>query len=204
MWKYVSGIIILFLGLTYLFPHAWARLSSSAGSSKFQENLQKTGNVESGLLRAILTGAALGPVFSSCSPTYSLLLATVFPVSFLQGIAYTLVYALGLALMLLLIARGGQELIKKIRPLADEQGAFRRGLGAVLVLVAVMIVTGGDKVLETKLIAVFNINNIEQGILEKVLPPAPGLFNSSYHVFSPLLQRRGVGGEAKEGEFAEN
>lgn len=171
VWTYVSGGIVLFLGLTYLFPHTWARITSSAGSSKFQENLQRTGNVESGLLRAILTGAALGPVFSSCSPTYSLLLATVFPVSFIQGIGYTAVYAVGLSLMLLLIARGGQKLIKKIRPLADESGIFRRSLGAILVVVAIVIMTGFDKTLETKLIASFNINNIEQGILEKILPP---------------------------------
>ncbi|MFZ2255357.1 MAG: hypothetical protein WAW59_04920 [Patescibacteria group bacterium] len=48
------------------------------------------------MLRAIITGAALGPVFSTCSPTYTLLLATVFPVSLVAGIGYTLVYALGL------------------------------------------------------------------------------------------------------------
>lgn len=171
VWTYVSGGIVLFLGLTYLFPHTWARITSSAGSSKFQENLQRTGNVESGFLRAILTGAALGPVFSSCSPTYSLLLATVFPVSFIQGVGYTAVYAVGLSLMLLLIARGGQKLIKRIRPLADESGIFRRALGAILVLVAIVIMTGIDKTLETRIIAGFNINNIEQGILEKILPP---------------------------------
>lgn len=173
VWTYVSGSIVLFLGLTYLFPHTWARITSSAGSSKLQENLQRTGNVESGLLRAILTGAALGPVFSSCSPTYSLLLATVFPVSFIQGIGYTTIYALGLSLMLLLIARGGQKLIKKIRPLADESGIFRRSLGVILVVVAIIIMTGADKILETKLIASFNVNTIEQRILEKILPPSP-------------------------------
>lgn len=120
IWTYVSGGIVLFLGLTYLFPHAWSRISSRAGSSVFQENLGKTAHLQ-GYLRPILTGAALGPVFSSCSPTYSLLLATVFPVSFLQGVGYTLVYALGLSLILLLIARGGQKFIQRIRPLSDER-----------------------------------------------------------------------------------
>ncbi len=104
VWKYLSGLIVLFLGLTYLFPHAWSRISSRAGSSKSRLYLERAGNVRSGTLRAVLTGASLGPVFSSCSPTYSLLLATVFPVSFLQGMAYTFVYALGLSAMLLAIS----------------------------------------------------------------------------------------------------
>ncbi len=64
--------------------------------------------MSSPVLRAILTGAALGPVFSTCSPTYALLLATVFPVSFISGIIYTLIYALGLSLILVLIILGGR------------------------------------------------------------------------------------------------
>lgn len=171
VWTYVSWAIIFFLGLTYVFPHAWARISSHAGSSRLQENLQRTGNIESGTLRAILTGAALGPVFSSCSPTYSLLLATVFPVSFIQGIGYTFVYATGLSLMLLLIARGWQKIIKKIRPFANEQGLFRKVLGVILILVAIFIITGFDKKLEAQIIMKFDIANLEQSIIEKILSP---------------------------------
>ncbi len=75
--------------------------------------------------------------------------------------------------MLLAIARGGQQLVRKIRPLADESGLFRRGLGAVLVLVAILISTGIDKDIEAILIGKFNINTFEQNILEKVLPASP-------------------------------
>ena len=51
-----------------------------------------------------MIGAALGPVFSSCSPTYALIVATVLPQSFLSGLFYISVYVIGLALMLLLVA----------------------------------------------------------------------------------------------------
>ena len=43
--------------------------------------------------------------------------------------------------MLLAIARSGQKLVRKIRPLADESGVFRRGLGAILIVVAILIST---------------------------------------------------------------
>ncbi len=74
------------------------------GFSRSNISLDHAQDIGSPLLRAIATGAALGPVFSTCSPTYSLLLATVFPVSFVAGIGYTLIYAIGLSLMLTIIA----------------------------------------------------------------------------------------------------
>jgi cytochrome c-type biogenesis protein len=83
-------------------------------------SLDRAQDIGSPVVRAIATGAALGPVFSTCSPTYSLLLATVFPVSLLAGIGYTLVYALGLALMLTIIAVGGRSIIARFRGIASE------------------------------------------------------------------------------------
>ena len=64
------------------------------GFGRSSVSLDHAQDIGSPVIRAIATGAALGPVFSTCSPTYSLLLATVFPVSFLSGIGYTLIYAL--------------------------------------------------------------------------------------------------------------
>jgi cytochrome c biogenesis protein CcdA len=72
-------------------------------------------------MRGIVTGAVLGPVFSTCSPTYSLLLATVFPVSLVAGIIYTFIYAIGLSLVLLAISVFGASLVRKLRVFADER-----------------------------------------------------------------------------------
>ena len=94
------------LGLVYLFPHAWSWVSTQLRFSQSATVLDKSQNISSSLFRAIATGAALGPVFSTCSPTYAFLLATIFPVSFVAGIGYTFIYALGLALMLMLVAIG--------------------------------------------------------------------------------------------------
>ena len=120
-WKYLSGVILLALGLVYIFPHAWTQISSQIFGSGANTRLDKAQDIESSTLRAIVTGAVLGPVFSTCSPTYSLLLATVFPVSFLSGVFYTLIYALGLSLVLLLISKFGSTLIRRLRIYADEK-----------------------------------------------------------------------------------
>lgn len=120
-WKYLSGVILLVLGLVYIFPHTWTQISSKVFGSGANVRLDKAQDIESSTLRAIVTGAVLGPVFSTCSPTYSLLLATIFPVSFLSGVFYTLIYALGLSLVLLLISQFGSTLIRKLRIYADEK-----------------------------------------------------------------------------------
>jgi cytochrome c biogenesis protein CcdA len=57
----------------------------------------------------IIVGASLGPVFSTCSPTYFLVLATVLPVSLALGVTYLLSYTIGLCLSLLVIAFVGQK-----------------------------------------------------------------------------------------------
>jgi hypothetical protein len=124
-------------------------------------------------MRAIVTGAVLGPVFSTCSPTYSLLLATVFPVSFISGIVYTLIYALGLSLVLLLISYFGSSLVRKLKIYADERGIFRNVLGLILAIVGLLIITGIDKKIQTAAIEIFDITSVEQGIIEKFLPSEP-------------------------------
>lgn len=158
-------MILILLGLVYVFPHTWIRLSSYVFGSRANTSLDKTQDISSPLWRAIITGAALGPVFSTCSPTYTLLLATVFPVSLLAGIGYTFVYALGLSLMLTLITIGGRSLIARLRWLADEQGRFRRFLGIVFLLIGLAIITGLDKRLESAVLSTWDIPAIETTVL---------------------------------------
>ena len=169
-WKYLSGVILLVLGLVYIFPHTWTQISARVFGSRANNSLDQAQNIESSTMRAIVTGAVLGPVFSTCSPTYSLLLATVFPVSFVSGIVYTLIYALGLSLVLLLISYFGSSLVRRLKIYADERGMFRKVLGLILAIVGLLIITGIDKKIETAAIEIFDITSVEQGIIERFLP----------------------------------
>ena len=65
------------------------------------------------MTKYVFMGFALGPVFSSCSPTYALILAIILPAGFVFGTIALISYILGLAFILLLIAAFGQKLIKK-------------------------------------------------------------------------------------------
>ena len=98
-----------------------------------------------GATGAILTGAALGPVFTSCSPLYAYVVVTVLPATFLHGMVLLLGYTLGLCGTLLAIALLGQRVIGAARWAADPHSWFRRSLGWVFVLVGIAIILGLDK-----------------------------------------------------------
>jgi cytochrome c biogenesis protein CcdA len=65
----------------------------------------------------------------------------VFPVSLAAGIGYTAVYALGLSLMLVIIAILGRSIIANLRIIADERSWFKRILGIIFILIGLMIIT---------------------------------------------------------------
>lgn len=149
VWQIISGAIIALLGITFVFPDAWERATARlnfSGKSTFL--LTKSGS-HKGIGGDILTGMALGPVFNSCNPTYALLVASVLPASFLEGFVYIVMYAIGLALSLLLLAIGGQTLARKLGWLVNPYGTFRRAIGVVFILVAIAIVLGLDKDLQS-------------------------------------------------------
>jgi cytochrome c biogenesis protein CcdA len=148
VWSVTSGVIVAALGLTMLFPAAWERITVTAGWQAGGGRLLDRGYRRSGLVGDVALGAALGPAFSSCSPTYALIVATVLPASFASGVVYVSAYAIGLALALLGIALAGTALVRRLGWLADPHGAFRRVMGAVLVVVGAAVAFGGDRAVQ--------------------------------------------------------
>ena len=144
-WKLLSGGIILFFAFTYLFPHLWeiCALKCKLGNSS-QQLLNKAGQKKN-WTGTILLGAALGPAFSSCSPVYFFILATILPVSFFWGVINLVAYSLGLALMMGLIAFFGQKLVIRLKVAADPKGWFKKVLGVLFLIVGLGIILGWDK-----------------------------------------------------------
>jgi cytochrome c-type biogenesis protein len=152
VWQFVSGIIVLGLGISYLFPKLWEYLSLSSNAGLSSQQALSSVNGRSGTFGAVLTGAALGPVFASCSPTYLFIVAAVLPAEFISGLVYLLAYVLGLCLALLGISLAGRRLIRKLGWTLNPNGWFRRGIGALMVVVGIMVLLGGDKALQTFII----------------------------------------------------
>jgi len=149
VWQVISGGIVMLLGLNLLFPAVWERLS---GALRLQNRSNRALDASIGrqtLGGDIVTGAALGPVFNSCSPTYALIVATVLPVSFGEGLLYITVYAAGLAGTLMLVAYLGRSFATRLGWLANPSGWFRRTIGVVFIVVGIGVLFGLDKALQT-------------------------------------------------------
>ncbi|HMS24880.1 MAG TPA: cytochrome c biogenesis protein CcdA [Acidimicrobiia bacterium] len=148
-WLKISGVLISVVGLSMAYPKLWDYVSIKFGFVEKSHELQNKSIQKKGILRNILLGVSLGPIFSSCSPTYGIILATVLPSNFAVGLLNIVVYDLGLVFILGLIALGGQRVIQKLSWVSNSDGLFRRGIGFMLVLVGLLIATGLIRDLET-------------------------------------------------------
>ncbi|WP_022891021.1 cytochrome c biogenesis CcdA family protein [Agromyces subbeticus] len=151
-WQAISGAIVILLGIDLLVPAFWARISMALGLQARSGAMLDRSVSRRSFAGDILTGAALGPVFSSCSPTYALIVAAVLPVSFVEGLGYVLAYAAGLAGMLLLVALLGRGLVRRLGWLANPEGWFRRTIGVLFILVGLAVITGFDKTVQTAIL----------------------------------------------------
>ena len=149
VWAYVSGGIVVALGVTLIWPSLWDRLVAATGLQNRANRLMDSSGESSGVRRDVLLGAALGPAFNSCSPTYALIVAVILPASFGRGFTYLVAYALGLAAILLLISVFGRAVVDRMNWLSDPRGRFRKVVGVLFVIVGVAIVLGFDRDVQT-------------------------------------------------------
>src|SRR6185437_138405 len=95
-----------------------------------------------GFWSGMLVGCALGFVYTPCA---SPILAAVISVSAASGktIAIAVAYALGSAIVLLVLTLGGRRLFERVRK-AGRGPALQRALGAIMVVTAIAIATNLD------------------------------------------------------------
>lgn len=169
VWTYLSGGILFVFGVTLLFPALWEHLPGLAKLSSQSNILVGKGYQRKNIVGDILIGAALGPIFSTCSPTYFVILASVLPESFLKGTVYLFAYVLGLSLVLLLIALLGQRFTHRLESFSNPRGWFKRGLGILFILLGFLIAFGYEKKLETAILdsGFFDVTKIELQLLER-------------------------------------
>jgi cytochrome c-type biogenesis protein len=168
LWTYLSGGILVGFGLILLFPSVWERLPGMAKLSGKSNKLVGTGYQKKTIWGDIIIGAALGPVFSTCSPTYFVILATVLPASFLLGTIYLLAYVFGLSIVLLLISLLGQKFADRLTTFSDSRGGLKITLGILFVILGFLIMAGLDKKIEIFILdsGYFDVTKIEQKLLE--------------------------------------
>lgn len=181
VWTYLSGGILTIFGLILVFPFLWEKMPLIAKIAGSSNKFAGAGYQKKNFWGDVIVGSALGPIFSTCSPTYFVILASVLPASFLLGTIYLFSYTLGLSLILLLIALLGQRFANKLNAFSDSKGWFKKIIGVIFILLGIAIASGYEKKLEVKLLdsGFFDITKIEQLLLKNV-PSSDDNLNQFY------------------------
>ena len=169
VWSGISATILVLFGLITLFPKAWDVVATRLKLGRSSNKLLADGYQKKSMWGDVLIGLALGPIFSTCSPTYSVIIASVLPQNIGLGLLDLLAYVAGLSTVLFLIAILGQKFVDKIAFASDPDGWFKKGLGAIFLLLGVLIFFGIDKRIETAIVNsnYFDITTVESGLLKK-------------------------------------
>jgi cytochrome c-type biogenesis protein len=149
VWQAISGVIILLFGLSLIWPALWGRLSLKLGLYGRAQRWMSGASGQTGYRRDILLGAALGPIFNSCSPTYALIVAAILPASLGLGLVYLMAYALGLGITLLAVASFGRAVTTRLGWYANPGGVIHKVIGVAFVAVGLAVLFGFDKVVQT-------------------------------------------------------
>jgi cytochrome c biogenesis protein CcdA/thiol-disulfide isomerase/thioredoxin len=164
----ISGGIIILLGLVSAFPTAWedllGRTGWQAGAQRF---LGRSDGNQNEYVGPVLTGLALGPVFSTCSPTYAFILASVLPRHLGSGLIYLVAYCVGLAATLLAVVLLGKKFIKQVSWAVDTHSLFRRLTGVLFIIVGITVMSGFE--IKAELWAARHLPFNEAGIEQRLL-----------------------------------
>jgi len=169
-WKAFSWGMIIALGLITIFPNLWKKITTKFKLSDNSNKLLQDSQSKKWMSKYIFMWFALGPVFSSCSPTYALILAIILPAWFLFWFLALVSYTLWLAAILFAIAIFGQKLIKNLKWASDPNGLFKKILWVIFILVWLAIATSYDKKIEAAILDAWFLNTtiFEQSIIDEL------------------------------------
>jgi cytochrome c biogenesis protein CcdA/thiol-disulfide isomerase/thioredoxin len=187
LWRWLSAALLVIAALALWFPAAWDRISERTGlAAGARRGLSASRRVE-GPLRWVVTGVALGPVFSSCSPVYAFILASVLPSAPAYGLVLLLAYVVGLATGVLGLAVGGLHLVRRLGWAINPDGWVRRVAAAGLVLTAVLVGSGLQRTAEDlTATSVPSTSGWEQELLRRAVPPTAPTPESASGTAEPL------------------
>lgn len=151
-WSVFSGVVIILVGLVIVFPTLWSKVPLVQRVSILGNKAIGVGYQKNNYAGDVLIGFCLGPVFTTCSPTYLFIIATILPAGLLPGLIYLSGFILGLAISLFLVAYFGGKLVAKIANRMGVTNRIKQTFGALIIVVGIAILTGYDKKIETAIL----------------------------------------------------
>ncbi|MBI2019947.1 cytochrome c biogenesis protein DipZ [Candidatus Daviesbacteria bacterium] len=156
--RFFAVIVISFLGLSLVIPKLTQILEGfvSRLSSKFAPTQQQDPNQppKTGFWSGLITGFSLGLVWSPCAGPILATIATLAATTSVnwQIILVTLVYVAGVGIPLFIFATIGSTIFTRSRLLSPYTARIQQFFGIIMILTAIAIFTGYDRVLQAQLL----------------------------------------------------
>jgi cytochrome c-type biogenesis protein len=151
-----AAVILGAAGLFLLVPRLQDALANAAAPLVAWAGERQQGFDNGGLFGQAAIGVLLGLVWSPCvGPTLGAAIALAAQDQELSRVALTMAaFATGIAAVLLCIALLGRSLFLRVRTgLAANARIAKMALGAILLLVAILILSGLDRIIEAQFVA---------------------------------------------------
>jgi cytochrome c biogenesis protein CcdA/thiol-disulfide isomerase/thioredoxin len=155
--RYFAVIVIGLLGLSLAVPWFSTRLEVAVSRLSGRFGGVIGGAKRSGFWGGLVTGVALGIVWTPCAGP---ILATIATLAATQAVSFqlllvTIVYVIGVGIPLFFFTLAGSALFTKSRFLNKYTGRVQQVFGVVMIITALLIFTNYDKVLQAKLLDTF-------------------------------------------------
>jgi cytochrome c biogenesis protein CcdA/thiol-disulfide isomerase/thioredoxin len=163
--RYVAVAVLLFLGVSMVIPPVTrfvegfvSRFAGRIGQIRSTSSGQAPGSPPStGFLPGFITGLSLGVVWTPCAGPILAGIATLAATRAvnLEIILVTIVYLIGVGIPLFIFAYAGQRIINRSRAINKYTGNIQKVFGVIMIVTAILILTGYDRVLQAKLLDAF-------------------------------------------------
>ena len=158
--KIVSGLFLLLASMFFLFPKLIDKLSLFLApiNNKLQTVSAKTNDSgKNKLFMEFLNGLFLGPIWAPCSgPTLAIIIGIIIKTPEVKSsILLLAIFSIGSILPILFFSYGAKGLAQKVQKKSLENSdVIKKSLGAFCGLMAILILTGLDKKLETFILGI--------------------------------------------------
>jgi cytochrome c biogenesis protein CcdA len=146
-----AGILLLLFGLALLFEGTYEKLSAKFGPALagLGSRLSGGASLKTDAASGFVVGLSLGLIWSPCAGP---ILGTILTLAarmqdYLTTLLLMFAYAVGAGLPMLAIAYGSHRLQERLKRAGSAWKTLNRVLGAIVVLTAIGILTGYDRIL---------------------------------------------------------
>ncbi len=152
-WRYIAATVIGLFGIMMLFPRLQTAVFAKL-EPVMAKVAPKVSSDQNGLWSGFVLGVSLGAIWTPCAGPVlgSILTLVAAKRDIVQAGALLFAFSLGAGIPMLLIAYGGQAATTRVRAISKYSALIQQFFGALIILVAIGLVTKADIALQLWLI----------------------------------------------------